>query len=81
VLIDRDYHLVDADLRQRFVETRDERAAMIYHEPHPGLARPPDLLVPCQSPGRPTALRAIPPSLDHFCPPLYNPVARLPHAP
>ncbi|MGH8929345.1 MAG: type I-A CRISPR-associated protein Cas4/Csa1 [Egibacteraceae bacterium] len=63
VLVDRDYHLVDADLRQRFVETRDERAAMIYHESDPGLAaiHPPTCpyLADCQV--APTALHAIPP--------------------
>ena len=61
VLVDRDYHLVDADLRQRFVETRDERAAMIYHESDPGLAgtHPPTcpFLADCQV--TPTAARAV----------------------
>ena len=63
VLVDRDYHLVDADLRQRFVETRDERAAMIYHESDPGLAgtHPPTcpFLADCQV--TPTAARAVSP--------------------
>jgi CRISPR-associated protein Csa1 len=38
VVVEKDYHLLDADARQSFVESRDERMRMIYHGTDPGLA-------------------------------------------
>ncbi|MBM7865398.1 type I-A CRISPR-associated protein Cas4/Csa1 [Heliobacterium gestii] len=39
VIIRRDIHLIDDELRQWFVEARDEKARMIYEEIDPGLAK------------------------------------------
>lgn len=38
VLLERDFHLIDDELRQRFVESRDEKARMVEEEIDPGLA-------------------------------------------
>ena len=38
VLIDRDFHLIDDELRQRFVEARDEKARLVEEEIDPGRA-------------------------------------------
>jgi len=38
LLMTKDFHLLDAEVRQWFIESRDERARMLYHEHDPGLA-------------------------------------------
>jgi CRISPR-associated protein Csa1 len=38
VLIERDFHLIDDELRQRFIEARDEKARLVEEEIDPGLA-------------------------------------------
>ncbi|MER3452389.1 MAG: type I-A CRISPR-associated protein Cas4/Csa1 [Acidimicrobiia bacterium] len=38
VVVTKDFHVLDADLRQWFIESRDERARLVYHERDPGLA-------------------------------------------
>lgn len=38
VLLERDFHLIDDELRQRFVESRDEKGRMVEEEIDPGLA-------------------------------------------
>ena len=38
VLVERDFHLIDDELRQRFVEARDEKARLVEEEIDPGRA-------------------------------------------